>query len=188
VPSRYKPGNIGANVTTVNQAAGVVQGISVTNGPASLGFSYVAPDSRACSVDISSDGTTWTRMTDNGGGFQRSLTFSGLTANTSYHYRILCYFDQSASYEFLPSEVTSGTATTTTSIATAVYQTFTLPSGASKAVFSFVDSNGSTVNQTCSSSPCSVSLSSGNWKRTLTFQTAGSVPVGTTSYVDIKVQ
>jgi len=108
VPSFYNPGNIGANVTTVNQATGVVQGISVNNGPTSLTFSYAAPDTRACSVDISSDGIAWVRMTDSGGAFSRSLTFTGLNANTTYRYRIMCYFDQSPQYEFLPNQITSG--------------------------------------------------------------------------------
>jgi hypothetical protein len=188
VPSFYNPGNIGANVITVNQATGVVQGISVNNGPTSLTFGYAAPDSRACSVDISSDGATWARMTDSGGAFARSLTFTGLTANTNYQYRIMCYFDQSAAYEFLPSQITSGTVTTAANIATTVYQTFTLPSGASKAVFAFAAANGTTVHQTCSSSPCSVSLSPGNWTRTLTFETSDSVPVGTTSSEGITIE
>ena len=127
-------------------------------------------------------------MTDSGGAFARSLTFTGLTANTSYHYRVMCYFDQSAAYEFLPSQITSGTAATAANVARSVYQTFTLPSGAAKAVFVFAASNGTTVNQTCSSSPCSVNLTPGNWTRTLTFETGDSVPVGTTSSDDIKIE
>jgi hypothetical protein len=188
VPSFYNPGNIGANVTTVNQATGVVQGISVNNGPTSLTFSYAAPDNRACSVDVSSDGTAWARMTDSGGAFARSLTFTGLTPNTTYRYRILCYFDQSAAYEFLSSQITSGTVTTASNIATTVYQTFTLPSGASKAVFAFTASDGTTVRQSCSSSPCGVNLIPGNWTRTLIFETSNSVTVGTISSVEITVK
>jgi hypothetical protein len=187
VPSRYNPGNLGANVTTVNQATGVVQGISITNNPTSLTFSYLAPDIRGCSVDISSDGNSWARMTDNGGAFSRSLTFTGLTANTTYQYRIMCYFDQSAAYEFLSSQITSGTVSTPANIATSVFQTFTLPQGASEAVFTFVASDGTTVRQTCSSSPCSVNLSPGNWTRRLAFQTDNSVAVGTTSATEITV-
>ncbi len=188
VPSVYNPGNLGANVTAVNQATGVVQGISVNNGPTSLTFSYAAPDNRACSVDIGSAGSTWSRMTDSGGAFARSLTFTGLTPNTVYQYRVMCYFDQSAAYEFLPAQITSGTITTAANIATTVYQTFTLPPGASKAVFAFAASNGTTVNQTCSSSPCTVNLSPGNWTRTLTFETSDSLPVGTLSSVDVKIE
>jgi hypothetical protein len=188
VPSVYNPGNLGANVTLVNQATGVVQDISVSNGPASLTFSYAAPDNRACSVDISSDGSKWARMTDSGGAFARSLTFTGLAANTTYQYRIMCYFDQSAAYEFLSSQITSGAVKTAANIATTVFQTFTLPSGASKAVFAFTALDGTTVRQTCSSSPCSVNLSPGNWTRTLTFETSDSVPVGATSSGDIKIQ
>jgi hypothetical protein len=187
VPSRYNPGNLGANVTSVNQATGVVQGITVNQGPTSLTFSYAAPDIRACSVDVSSDGTAWTRMTDNGGAFSRSLTFTGLAANTTYQYRIMCYFDQSAAYEFLSSQITSGTVTTAANIATTVFQTFTLPQGATKAVFAFSAPDGSMVNQTCPTSPCSVNLSAGNWTRTLTFQTDNSVAVGTTSATKINI-
>jgi hypothetical protein len=187
VPGIYNPGNVGANVTTVNQATGVVQAILVNKGPTSVTFSYAAPDIRACSVDVSPDGMTWSRMTDSGGAFSRSQTFTGLAPNTTYQYRIMCYFDQSAAYEFLSSQITSGSVTTAANIATTVFQTFTLPPGASKAVFAFAAPDGTTVHQTCSSSPCSVNLSSGSWTRTLAFETDDSVAVGTTSATRINV-
>jgi hypothetical protein len=188
VPSVYNPGNIGANVTIVNQAAGVVQGVSLNKGPSFLQFSYVAPDTRVCSVDISPDGTTWSRMTDSGGSFSRSLTFTGLTPNTPYQYRIMCYFDQSAAYEFLPSEITSGTIITATGTPRVVFQNFTLPPGASKAVFVFTGPAGSPVTQTCFTSPCSVNLDIGTWSRTVTFETNSSSIVGVPSTTSISVQ
>lgn len=188
VPSVYNPGNIGANVTLVNQAAGVVQGISLNKGPGFLQFSYIAPDTRACSVDISPDGTTWSRMTDSGGSFSRSLTFTGLTPNTPYQYRIMCYFEQSAAYEFLPSEITSGTIITSIGTPRVVFQNFTLPAAASKAVFDFAGPDGSHVVQTCFSSPCSVNLDAGTWTRTLTFETNSAAIVGARSVTAITVQ
>jgi hypothetical protein len=188
VPTVYNPGNLGANVTTVNQAAGIVQGISFLAGPSSLQFNYTAPDSRACSIDISADDSAWTRLADNGGGFLRSLTFTGLTAGTAYYYRILCYFDQSATYEFLPSQITSGTASTPANFARTIFQEFTLPSGASQAVFAFFPINGPAVNQTCATSPCSVSLGTGNWTRVLTYETTAAVPIGSPSTTNIVVE
>lgn len=188
VPSIYNPGNIGANVTLVNQAAGVVEGISLNKGPGFLQFSYIAPDTRACSVDISPDGMAWSRMTDTGGSFSRSLTFTGLTPNTPYQYRIMCYFDQSAAYEFLPSEITSGTIVTSVGTPRVVFQNFKLPAGATKAVFDFTGADGSQVSQTCLSSPCSVNLDVGTWTRTLTFETNSSSIVGVKSTTNIAVQ
>jgi hypothetical protein len=187
VPSAYNPGNIGANVTTVNQATGVVGGISVGAGPTSLEFRYVAPDTRPCSVDVSTDGTSWTRSTDSGGAFQRSLLVSALNPNTAYQYRLMCYFDQAAAYEFLPDQITTGTATTATALARTVFETFTLPTGAAAAAFSFVAADGSVVNQTCNTSPCAVGLGVGTWTRKLVFQTAGSAVVGSPSATEIKV-
>ncbi len=188
LPSIYNPGNLGANVTLVNQAAGVVQGISLNKGPGFLQFSYIPPDTRTCSVDISPDGTTWSRMTDSGGSFSRSLTFTGLTPGTPYQYRIMCYFEQSAAYEFLPSEVTSGTITTSTGTPRVVFQNFKLPAGAGKAVFDFAAEGGSHVTQTCLSSPCSVNLDVGTWTRTLTFETNSGAVVGAKLVTSTSVQ
>ena len=188
MPTKYNGGEIGANVTTVDQATGVVRKISINPGPTSLQFSYVAPDARSCSVDISPDGTTWTRMTDAGGGFSRSLTFTGLTGSVPYRYRIMCYFDQSAAYEFLPTQITSGTTSTAAGVARTVFQEFTLPPGASRAVFSFVPAEGHAVNQICSRSPCSVSLNAGDWTRTLTFETSSSIAVGDSSVTNMTIE
>jgi hypothetical protein len=100
----------------------------------------------------------------------------------------MCYFDQSALYEFLPSEITSGTITTSVGTPRVVFQNFTLPAGATKAVFNFVGLDGSVVTQTCLSSPCSVNLDIGTWTRTLTFETNSSSVVGVPSTTGITVQ
>jgi hypothetical protein len=40
------------------------------------------------------------------------LSIRGLGPGSSYQYRIMCYFDQSAQYEFQPDQITTGTFTT----------------------------------------------------------------------------
>ena len=109
-PSIWNPGNIGANVDSVTSATGTVTNIQVTPAATSVQFNYLAPDSRACSVDLSSDGSTWTRTTDKGGATTRILSVppGSLAPSWTYQYRIMCYFDQSAQYEFLPNQITSG--------------------------------------------------------------------------------
>jgi hypothetical protein len=106
VPSAWNPGNIGANVDSISSATGTVTNIAVTPAATAVQFTYLAPDSRACSVDLSSGGA-WTRTTDNGGATNRSVSVRNLTPVQQYQYRIMCYFDQSAQYEFLPNQITT---------------------------------------------------------------------------------
>ncbi len=190
VPTVYNPGILGANVTVVNQATGTVQGIVVSPGQTALNFAYVAPDSRACSVDVSPTGAgTWTRLTDSGGSLARTLTFTSLTASTAYDYRLQCYFDQTSTMEFLPGQITSGTISTAAASTRTVLTTFTLPSGATKVIVSFQGLQGSPVSATCTTSPCSVALVPvGFDTRTLEYQNVSSVRVGAVGTVTVKVQ
>jgi len=109
-PSVWNPGNIGANVDLVTSATGTVTNILVAPTATSVQFTYLAPDTRACSVDLSPDGISWTRTTDKGGPTARTLSIlpGSLAPNWNYQYRVMCYFDQSAQYEFLPDQITSG--------------------------------------------------------------------------------
>ena len=96
----------GTNIATLYQTMNVVTGISVSKTSTSATFNYTAPDTRACDVDTSPDGTTWTRTVDAGGSSFRVTTVTGLGAGTLY-YRILCYFSQTAPL-FFGSQITDG--------------------------------------------------------------------------------
>jgi hypothetical protein len=113
VPSAWNPGNIGADVDAVSSATGTVTNIEISPSFDSVRFNYAAPDTRACYADVSPDGVSWTRTTDMGGAAARSLTVAGLVSDSSYRYRLMCYFDQTAQYEFLPGQITSGSFRTT---------------------------------------------------------------------------
>lgn len=108
VPSVWNPGNIGADVDAITSATGTVTNIVVTPAAASVQFAYTAPDTRACYVDVSPDGVSWTRTQDAGGAVNRSLSVGNLAQGSTYQYRLMCYFDQSAQYEFLANQITSG--------------------------------------------------------------------------------
>jgi hypothetical protein len=190
VSTPWNAGTVGADVTIVDQATGVVNDIVLSTASTVLQVAYTAPDSRACYTDISTDGITWgTRTTDGGGAFARSVSFTGLTASTLYYYRLQCYFDQTAAFEFLPSQITSGTITTAASGTTTTNTTFTLPSGASKAIVSYAPLTGGTPSATCTTSPCAVtSVPRGvNVPRTIQYQTSGSVQVGAAGTVNVTV-
>ncbi|HWC01079.1 MAG TPA: hypothetical protein VG672_30445 [Bryobacteraceae bacterium] len=88
-------GSMGANLDDLQAAAGLVTGIlPVQVGRVGALFSYTAPDGNACSVDTSTDGITWARVSDGGGARSRVVTVSGLTPGTNYQYRILCAYEQ----------------------------------------------------------------------------------------------
>ncbi len=119
VPSAWNPGDIGADVDSITSATGTVTNIGVRlsasrhrvgeTTTASVLFTYTAPDARQCYVDLSSDGVSWNRTQDAGGTAGRTLTISGLTPGVNYQYRLMCYSDQSAQYEYLANQITSGT-------------------------------------------------------------------------------
>lgn len=181
-PSPYNPGTNGVNMQTLLSATGIVQQIAVYPSATVLTFKYLAPDASACSVDVSPDaGVTWTRFTDAGGSRGRSLNATSLTAATAYQYRIQCYFDQSATYEFLPSQITSATVTTSVVAGRTPKIGFTLPAGASKASVTMTPFSGSPVVTACASSPCTLTVAAGSYTQSIQPQTAGSVSVGPAS-------
>jgi hypothetical protein len=188
VASSYNSGSAGANIQSIYAAAGIVQNISVTPSTAALQFNYSAPDSRACSVDISPDGANWTRTTDGGGPSVRSLVVSNLTAGTAYQYRIMCYFDQQALYEFLPKQITSGTVATMLAANRTIQIAYQLPAGATQASITFTPIAGSPITQSCASSPCAITLGTGSYTRTITFQAANGTAVGAPSLVALTIQ
>lgn len=107
----------GANVDTLEADLGIVSHISTSTVGTTFTISYLAPDSKGCSVDISPDqGIGWMRKADTPGERQRSVVLDGLAPNTSYQYRVLCYFDQTPDWFAFPSDTsnltTSGTFTT----------------------------------------------------------------------------
>jgi len=106
--SSWNPGNIGADTDAITAATGTVGNISVQPSAGSVQISYTAPDSRACYTDLSPDGASWTRSEDTAGALNRVLTIGGLMSSTVYQYRLMCYSDQSAQYEYLPGQITAG--------------------------------------------------------------------------------
>lgn len=110
-------GGAGVNVSNLYPSMKAVTSVG-TPVPASTSavFTYTAPDSRACAIDTSPDGTTWTRTTDGGGVTTRTTSVTGLSAATAYSYRILCYFSQLAPL-WNANYITDGTFTTNTASA-----------------------------------------------------------------------
>jgi hypothetical protein len=178
VATSYNAGDRTANIDAVYAAAGIVSGISLTAGATSAQLRYVAPDSRACAVDVSPNGTTWTRTTDAAGARPRTLAITSLTASTAYQYRLMCYFDQTTAAEFASDEITTGTFTTTAAASRTVTQGFVLPTGATQILVTYTPFSGSAVTQTCTTSPCSLTVTSGAYTVTMQPQTGGAVSVG----------
>jgi hypothetical protein len=77
---------------------GFVNGISTSSiGPTGFTLNYTRPDSRACTLYLSSPGgsTMATSVLDNiGGSTSRAYAFTGLTSNSTYTAWILCYSPQ----------------------------------------------------------------------------------------------
>lgn len=107
-PSSYNPGDIGANVDLIRKASGTVTDIRLTTTAQNVTFKYIAPDSRACSVDLSGNGTAWTRTNDGGGSENRTVTIPLPNSSGNISYRILCYFNQTDALEFPSDQITSG--------------------------------------------------------------------------------
>jgi len=182
------PGDKGTNYQRLYRDQGLITAIQapLTAATAAV-LSYTAPDSRAVAVDVSSDGgATWTRTTDGGGKRRRSLTIGNLSSSTAYVYRILGYYRQvNDGYyysEYLPDEITEGSFTTTPPPGPtfSVNQQFVLPSGATQAVVALTPlPSGSTVNNTCVASPCTLTglTSRGAYSMIVKYQNAGGVTV-----------
>jgi len=116
VPTAQTSCTAGASLDKLESDLGIVSQISLASEGATSTLTYVAPDSKACSVDISGDsGSTWTRTVDSGGAVQRSVPLTGLSTGASYQYRLMCYYDQTQPWFAFPSDssnlATSGTFT-----------------------------------------------------------------------------
>ena len=158
----------GANMNTLESALGIVSNISVQVASSAAIINYRAPDYRGCSVDLSSDGSIWTRQADLGGERQRSVMFASLTPGQPYQYRILCYFDQSegitAGWLAFPPDpsnlATDGTFTTfAVSLRNPAFA-FSLATFAGSTAFKVTMTEPDGVTQysnTCATSPCVVS-------------------------------
>ena len=114
VPTQQNSCSAGADVDKLEADLGIVSHITPQLSGTTEILSYLAPDSRACSVDISGDnGATWTRTSDSGGDRQRSVSLTRLSPGVPYQYRVLCYFDQTQDWFAFPSDssnmATSGT-------------------------------------------------------------------------------
>jgi len=161
--NKFNP--IGADLTALAYEQGQVQNISVAAGYQSVTARYLAPDRRACSLDVSSDsGTTWTRATDAGGAQQRTVSVTGLSASTAYAWRLLCYYAQTndgRQWDNWPtSQVTAGSVTTgsTNTMTLSVEYNLSAISGATKARYTVYMADGTSTTTTCTSSPCSIAF------------------------------
>ena len=100
----------GADIAALYAAMGVVSNIAVKPASTSTTWTYHAPDSRACSVDVGGADGVWNRATDAGGATSRTLTVNSLSPDTGYKWRLICYFDQAGTYDlWKPDQITSGT-------------------------------------------------------------------------------
>jgi hypothetical protein len=187
-PTAANPCAAGTNFQGLKADLGIVANIGVEIGTTSLQFNYVAPDSRACSVDVSSDGSTWTRGSDSGGSRVRTLTILSLLSGKLYQYRLLCYYDQTTSYFSFPSEKTSMTTSGSISTAPAGTRTlnmsFVLPAGAATVRFTVTGIGASPVSQTCSASPCGIAgVPFGNAAVQATYFSGSGTAVASGSFV-----
>jgi hypothetical protein len=118
----YNPLGIGADIDSLTAAMGIVTNVAPPGvGDRTAEFTYVAPDSKSCSVDVSADGLLWVRTTDRGGAPMRTVRVLGLTPATQYQSRILCYFTQQNDgilyTDYTPDQITTGTFTTHSGLA-----------------------------------------------------------------------
>lgn len=91
--------DVGVNMNVLESALGKVQSVSVVTSTAAAQISYVAPDSFACTVELSRflDFRQSLRKRDAGGSnLSRSTMFINLLPGVSYYYRVLCASDQPA--------------------------------------------------------------------------------------------
>jgi hypothetical protein len=158
------PCSAGVNLAKLESDLGIVSRIATSVSASSVKISYLAPDTRACSVDLQVS-AVWQRQTDSGGARQRSVTFSSL-ATGSYPYRVLCYYPQDATnspwFEF-PSDAsnlnTSGTVTTLSTGTRNPSFVFDLTpfAGATSVTLTMTAIGGTQYSNTCTVSPCVVS-------------------------------
>ena len=88
----------GADLDALRSAQGRVYDIAVSPTANSATIDYLAPDAATCFVDVGTDKLFSTpshaRISDGGGVVQRSVLVPGLSALTTYHFRVLCQSDQ----------------------------------------------------------------------------------------------
>ena len=115
--SVYNPQGIGADIDRLISDMGIVSRVQVpivTSNTAT--FTYFAPDSRACVVDVSSNGSNWLRTQDAGGQRSRTVAVTGLSPATNYTSRIVCYYGQKNDgvlyTDYSADQITSGSFST----------------------------------------------------------------------------
>jgi hypothetical protein len=123
--SVYNPAGIGADIDLLISDMGRVSGVQAPMvSSESASFTYVAPDARVCSVDVSADGNTWIRTNDSGGQRPRTVNVEGLAPSTRYQSRILCYYTQQNDgvlyTDYAADEITTASFMTAASPATAL--------------------------------------------------------------------
>lgn len=89
----------GADIEELRDVMGLVRDLKVDLSlETTISISYRAPDSAACYVDYGVDKLFWTtdfdRISDGGGGVNRSVDLVDLNPETTYHFRVLCSADQ----------------------------------------------------------------------------------------------
>ena len=172
------PNAAGANLQALQSALGITQVTGIYPGTTGIAFTYLAPDSRACSVDVYQSGTALSRTTDSGGPRQRTTTVNGLTAANSYQAMIECYYPQApannvaltAPWLTAAQLLTEQAVSTVASGTRTVIVGGTLPSGTASVVVSLAPVVGSTATATCNSFPCAVtSVVAGVNQQTITY-------------------
>jgi hypothetical protein len=164
--STYNAGDVGANINEILTSAGIVTNIVPLISTTSVSITYTAPDTNSCAVDISSNGVSWTRQSDNTTTLNRSVTFGSLTPSTTYQYRVLCYFDQGDSWINAPNvNTTDGMIQTLAGATRSMAFAFNLAnvSGATFYGASLTDANGQTYAGSASASPLTLNLPVGDY-------------------------
>jgi hypothetical protein len=189
----------GANISQLESDLGLTSNIYSSVSSNSVKFSYTAPDSDVCHVDISTNSfATITRLADSGGDRNRTVTFSSLPASTAHSYRILCHADQTEganlgwfSFPSDPSNLqTNGTFTTLANTATSPQFTFSpsLISSFSTFRVTLTPLSGSDIVTSCTTSPCTVGpIAVGDYSMKQEWLSSGVVKLsGTTPSVSIR--
>jgi hypothetical protein len=178
LPSSYSPGNRGVDYNKLYSDQGLVTGIQPPqlSGTTAV-FQYTAPDSRGCVVDVGQAGS-WIRTADQGGGQQRLVEVDNLQQNTTYNYRIICYYKQvndGVLYtDFLADQITDGTFSLARPRRVRASIPFSLSTVASAAqvTVTLTPQTGLPITATCSISPCTLMVDSGDYTLTLQYRNA----------------